>query len=102
MSNVDISKSGHIKQLDSFWKNLKFRKKFNCSQFYSSHFESCLSSKSNHSIKEIMAANNACMAVKCAGQAILNFHGNEINVYEVMHVPDLSSIFRRFLKSQVK
>lgn len=52
--------------------------------------DNILSSKKTAAITEITAANNASMAVVSAGQAELNFQGNQINVFDVMHVPNLT------------
>lgn len=64
--------------------------------------ESIMINKKTANINEIIAANSSRMPVKSAGNAVLHYQGNEIKVYDIMHVPDLTvnllSIFKMVSK----
>lgn len=51
---------------------------------------SLLSNKQDSQIKEIVAANNEKMQVNSVGKALLKLNENEIEVKNVLHVPNLS------------
>lgn len=49
-----------------------------------------LFNKQNSTIKEILAANNESMQVKSVGKTVLKLNKDEIEVKNVLHVPDLT------------
>lgn len=64
--------------------------------------EKIMLNKKEAQIDEIVAANNARMVVKSAGNAVMCFQGNEIEINDIIHVPDLTvnllSIFKMVCK----
>lgn len=51
----------------------------------------CLTNITKSTISDILAANNEQMKVKCVGNAKLRFGGNDVDVNDVLLVPDLST-----------
>lgn len=78
--------------MDDF-KRMSDRNAWYADSWATSHMtpnECILSNKHDTSIKEIVVANNEKMQVSGTGRALLKLNENEIEVNNVLHVPELS------------
>lgn len=96
-SNVNSFKKEHEHAKNAFCALLSEKNNNNTSEWYidsgaSSHMtpnDKLLSNIKNVGVKNIITANNTKMPVKCIGEATLKLEKEEIQVNDVMHVPDL-------------